>query len=539
MPSPPPSTPSLERWLAAATCAAALLLAWSVLDPAFAQNLGAPQPLRGTAGAIQPPLPDDPNAPPPLPDSAFGGDPGFASPTNYGRPRKKRKKAFGPKILRPLPPLQPYATAPRPRRVGRQPADLPIADQPVPGPVYAAVPAPVQPRRPAQEANPYAPLGINLGSLRLTPYAEGDVGFDTNPNRDTSGTKSKGSGFARAEAGFGIASDWSRHSVSGALRAGYQDYFKNHDANRPDGSGSLAARIDVNRDTTVDLDGRFSLDTQRPGATVSVQTPAGVSAIGRPLVATTGAGAGITERFGRASLNLRGVIDRTAYEDAKLSDGTTQKLSDDNYNTYGLKARASYEIQTGISPFVEAAADKRVHDLRFDTSALKYARDSKGVTLRAGSTFELSRILTGELSAGYSNRTFDDARLPDLRGLVTDASLTWSATPLTTVTFKAGTDLAETNQTGSSGAVVRRAGLEVSHALLRNLTVAANLNYQNTAYSGISQKDDSYSAGLRLDYSLTRSVMLRSSFTHERLKSSAPGNDYTANVFLLGLRLQQ
>ena len=180
-----------------------------------------------------------------------------------------------------------------------------------------------------------------------------------------------------------------------------------------------------------------------------------------------------------------------------------------------------------------------MHDSQFDTSAQRYARDSRGLTGRAGSTFELTRQLTGEVSAGYSTRGFDDARLPDLRGIVTDASLTWSATPLTSVIFRAGTDLAETNQTGSSGAIVRRAGIEVSHALLRNLTLAANLNYQNTAYSGISQKDDSYSAGLRLDYRVTRSIMLRTSFTHERLKSSAPGTDYTANVFLLGLRLQR
>ena len=38
---------------------------------------------------------------------------------------------------------------------------------------------------------------------------------------------------------------------------------------------------------------------------------------------------------------------------------------------------------------------------------------------------------------------------------------------------------------------------------------------------------------------LARSIVVRGSFTHERLKSSAPGSDYTANVFLLGLRLQR
>jgi hypothetical protein len=33
-------------------------------------------------------------------------------------------------------------------------------------------------------------------------------------------------------------------------------------------------------------------------------------------------------------------------------------------------------------------------------------------------------------------------------------------------------------------------------------------------------------------------VVLRASFTHERLKSTSPGADYTANTYLVGLRFQ-
>ena len=266
-------------------------------------------------------------------------------------------------------------------------------------------------------------------------------------------------------------------------------------------------------------------------------TPAGATTKSRPLIETYGAGAAVTERFGRLAVNLRGTVDRTSYENATLSDGTKLKLSDDNYNQYGAKLRAGYEVTPGVTPFVEAFIDTRRHDTRTDGAG--YARDSNGIGARAGSSFEISRTLTGEASVGYAKRRYEDGRLADLRGLIADSSLAWSATPLTTVTLRAGTELAETNQAGASGAVVRRAGLEVTHALMRNLNLSGALTYQNTDYTGLARKDDSYSAALRAEYSLTRSVALRTSFTHERLKSSAPGNDYTANVFLLGLRLQQ
>ena len=127
----------------------------------------------------------------------------------------------------------------------------------------------------------------------------------------------------------------------------------------------------------------------------------------------------------------------------------------------------------------------------------------------------------------------------DLRGTVFDAALIWTATPLTTVTFKAATELGETNLSGASGSIRRRASVEVSHALLRNLTIAATASLADTDYRGADLKERSYSAGLRADYNLTRSVVVRGSFTHERLKSSAANSDYTANTFLLGLRLQR
>src|SRR5207249_558319 len=95
----------------------------------------------------------------------------------------------------------------------------------------------------------------------------------------------------------------------------------------------------------------------------------------------------------------------------------------------------SYELRPGVMPFVEIAADQRHHDLVTDRNGLH--RDSDAVTGRVGTTFELTRQLTGEVSAGYLTRRYKDASLPVLSGLVADASLVWVASALTTVTLVA------------------------------------------------------------------------------------------------------
>ena len=61
----------------------------------------------------------------------------------------------------------------------------------------------------------------------------------------------------------------------------------------------------------------------------------------------------------------------------------------------------------------------------------------------------------------------------------------------------------------------------------------------NAKYQGVPLRETTYTGTLRADYSLTRSLVVRGSFTTQRLQSTSPGSDYTANTFLLGLKLQR
>lgn len=258
---------------------------------------------------------------------------------------------------------------------------------------------------------------------------------------------------------------------------------------------------------------------------------------GRPIIMTYGASAGATHTTGRLETTATALVDSTEFEDGRLGGGGIARFSRDNYNAIGLRGRAAYELTPGIRPFVEATVDSRHRDNPVDGAG--FSRNSTGLAARVGSTFELTRTLTGEISVGYLTRSYADARLQDLRGASVDAALIWSASPLTTVTLRAVTTANETTIPNASGAISRRGTVEINHALLRNFSIGAVGLWQNNSYQGISLNEDLMSGTLRADYNLTRTVVVRGSFTHERLKSSLAGADYTANVFLLGLRLQR
>ena len=320
------------------------------------------------------------------------------------------------------------------------------------------------------------------------------------------------------------------HQLEGELRGGYFDYPDNRGANRPDGAGSVRLRLDADRDLKLDAEVHYAIDTQRPGSpdlNAAVRT--------RPLTASYGGLAGVTENFNRFQVRLQGLVDRQEFENATLASGTVLRQDDRNANQYGLRLRTGYELTPGLMPFVDTLIDTRVHDLAVDQAGFR--RDSQGIAVKAGTTFELSRLVTGEVSGGLLHRAYVDPRLRDLTGPVIDAAVLWAATPLTTVRVGAGTSVTETDVAGASGILTQRGTLEVTHDLRRNLRLTLAGALTTNDYQGVRITEHGAAASVRLDYRLTRWLGLRASYTHETLRSTAAGSSYSANVYLVGLRV--
>ncbi len=487
----------------------------------------------GALPAVRRPAADADEAVPPA--AAAPDDPGAP---NYGRPRAKKAKLYrpNPKSSPPLAPLVPYRGAP-----GQPKGQLnPVApsanavDPARPAPTVAVIPSPARLRRPLVEDDPFAPLGVSAGPLRLFPFVEASTGYETNPNQTTTGVRA--SPVLRANGGVDLRSDFSTHSLTASLRGGYSDFPSNSAANRPDASGLVDGRIDVTRDDHIDVEGRFTIATQTPGSPL-LAVPGSVFITDRPTIVSEGATLGGTHTFNRLSIGLRATVDRTQYGDATQSDGTEFRFSQDNYNDYGLIARAAYELTPGLIPFLEVGADTRVRDQAIDLSG--YFRDSRGVTARLGSTFEFSRLLTGTASGGYAQRHYDDPRLPDLRGPTFDGALVYTFSPLTTITLRGATTLSETTLAGAAGAISRSVSLELAHIFFRNFTVGGIATYQVNQYQGVSVNETFTQGTLKAAYGFSREVQLIASAARQRLDSSLLGSSYTDNIFLVGVRLQR
>jgi hypothetical protein len=386
-------------------------------------------------------------------------------------------------------------------------------------------------RKRVDEEDPFGPVGIYAGSFLYKPAVELSGGYNSNPGQRQI---PKGSTFEQIAPELSVKSNWSRHELSADLRGSYIWYNDNglDNLNQPNINLKGNARIDISRQTKAELEGRFGLQADNPGdpnLPSDIATP--------PLYITPGATAGVTHSFNRLEVSLKGSFDRTAYGDAETNDGTYVDFRDRNYNQYGARVRAAYELLPGIKPFLEYGMDARRHDRENDAAGV--ARNSDGSTIRGGSEFELSRYLVGEASIGFLERRYADNTFPTIRAPLVDAKLTYYATPLTTWKIYAKTSVNESILSGVAGALSQDYGVQIDHAFRRWLIGTVTVGYGTDNYEGSDRTDDRVLIAASMIYKLTREVHLKAEARRAWLKSTVEGWDYTTNIFTLGLRLQR
>ena len=135
-------------------------------------------------------------------------------------------------------------------------------------------------------------------------------------------------------------------------------------------------------------------------------------------------------------------------------------------------------------------------------------------------------------------RDYADTRLNRLEGLLTTASLTWTATPLTTAKFYSDTQLGETTLPGTSGVLSRTYTIEVDHDFRRWLTAIGKFSYGTLEYKGDNRNDTIYSVSADLIYKMTRSLWIKGTLRRDWLDSNLAGQSSASTVVMLGVRVQ-
>jgi hypothetical protein len=474
-----------------------------------------------------------------------------ASDSGYDSLNRRRKKPkYYPGQARPKPSPGPGTPAPAvstgPANAnGRVRLSIPPSDSanktPLPPAMAGTVVGQPPRKRLRIDDDPFGAVGDYAGGFLIKSALELRGGYDTNPGRTF---VPRGSPFYVVAPEFLAVSDWERHAVVADLRGSFTGYGNTFppptdgtissaptNVDRPDFVGHIDGRLDVTHDTRLLGQARLRVATDNPG---SPNVQAGLAKY--PVYTTLGGTFGVDQNFNRLQISAGGTVDRTVYTNSKLTDGSTTTNDDRNFNQYGGVGRVSYDLLPGVKPFVEGEGDSRVHDVALDRSGFR--RDSSGGYAKGGTSFEFSRLLTGEIAVGYALRDYVDPRLNRLQGLLTSASLTWTATPLTTAKFYSATSIDETILPGVSGVLTHTYTFEVDHDFRRWLTAIGKFTYGTYDYQGDGRRDKTYSLEGDLIYKMNRNLWVTGTLRRDILDSNIAGSSSASTVVMLGVRLQ-
>lgn len=378
----------------------------------------------------------------------------------------------------------------------------------------------------------YRAAGLRSGGFLVYPRVDVSVAHtnnvyatDTNKISDT---------YTDVTPQVSLASDWSRHSLSGGAGFKGRRFMDEKSENQNGWFANGLGRLDVIGDSSIQ--GGFDVkkeyvDRSDSGSPVNAAKPVPVVTGGAML-------RGISQA-GRRRIIVQGNYVKQNFDDVASRLGGT--IDQDNRDLTGWRAVGRGEYAVSPSAAVFGQVNYNTYDYRTVPGVV--SRDSKEFNLIGGANFDLTALARGEVSVGYVKRKYEAATFNDIKGLTTSANIEYFLTPLTTITGTLGRGVQDSTVAGSGGYVASSATLRVDHELLRNLLLNANVRFQKDDYKGIDRNDKIRNFNLGARYLMNRGVGVAANVDFGKRDSngaaSVASQNYDYTRFMLTLVFQR
>ena len=398
-----------------------------------------------------------------------------------------------------------------------------------------------------RDSEAYTPKGLRAGSFKFLPSMAVTNEYNTNIYMRDKAYKTPDSFIAHYKPGVSVSSDWTRHVLNFYINTDVTQFATLPDQNNyHDVLTKIDGRLDLTRDSF--FTGGFAFNNLHENR----GSPDQINGIGPTFYSSKITDSFYYQKFNRLAIKTGINAIRLDYDDLQsqsLLGTSTLKMSSRNHWEYKPMLRLSYEIQ----PQYEAFAKFEYKCVDYDSlvlsngSGVAYNRNALGYNATTGLYFDLTDLLTGDVSVGYLQRNYQDARLSQLSGINGFLNLKYRPTKLTTVLAQVGRDINETTQQGVSGSLNTTANVSVEHELMRNVLLKVGGNAGYIQYQGYSQSnlsnlynrnDVMYGGLASAKYLINRNLSTDVSYTYSSRDSNYLYSNYEVNQLMLNLRGQ-
>lgn len=372
----------------------------------------------------------------------------------------------------------------------------------------------------------YDAVGARAGSFFFYPFIVESILYDDNVF--ASNTNKQDDWILTSSPNLLVLSDWGRHKLD--FKFGLTDY-RHRDFSKESHTDFYAKsdwQIDVTRDFNVAGSlGAASLTEGRG------ESDAPTSAAEPTTFRKYDASLSLNKQFNRFTLQVGGAARVFDYDSVDAIGGGTIDQNGRDGTIYTAVARAAYEFSPGYRVFGLMEGNKRNFGRELTDD-----RDSKGYQARAGLEFEITRLVKGEISAGYFEQDYEKIGFANASGMAFKGGLLWNPTMLMTVNLTGERLVSETSVAGASGHVDTILSGRVDYEIMRNLIGSPYISYTLEDYEGVDREDKTLQAGISMQLLINRHISTSAFYTFTTKDSNLDTFDYDKNVVGGSVKIQ-
>ena len=389
--------------------------------------------------------------------------------------------------------------------------------------------APIEGLEKRVDDNPYAPLGLRVGTFTVLPSLESGLTWSSNANSSFGGGPAL---LSESTLRLNAISDWASDKATIDAFVNFRKTVSGEEIDETRAGLKGAFEHELGGDWTALGAIGYEVGPESASSPDAIQ-----GTLDQPTKQTFEGSLGVEKDVGKLQLRLTGNVEREVFGDAQLSTGGTISQEDRNSTLVAGVLRTGYEISPALTPFVEVEFGHRFYDLDVDSNGFDRAATRTGA--RAGLELDLGEKFSGELSAGWINEDLADDRLASVSGPTVNADLNWSPVRGTVVGLKGLTTVEGSTGANESGSILYGSELTVERQLRANLTAELGFAASLRDYTGQDGRDVILGAEASTTYWFNRYLGLTGRLRHERLDSTLPNRDYKTNSVFVGLKLQR
>lgn len=220
---------------------------------------------------------------------------------------------------------------------------------------------------------------------------------------------------------------------------------------------------------------------------------------------------GFKTRLGGVGLMARADYVTSDFEDAR--NRITNAVVDQDFRDRGTwteTVRVTGSPDADVSLFAQVVFTQVDYDLKPPASL--HNRDSEGYTASIGATFDITGQLSGEVSVGWSGRSFDEPAFDDVSDVVVNADLTWTVSSDTTITLAAARGFEESTVPLSPIYVATAVGASITHSYTPDFSVKAYIGEEWDDHENRDRHDTTGSAGVSAAWKVTSNAELTAAY---------------------------